>query len=200
MGLPSVISSTKIATHLVRSGRAGIRLARRKKLRISSSIRIVFSVAALAAAGWSASAQVVSIPPCCQVPSVELLPGLDLRARSIRGSRWFEETDLHYELRYNQAFTALLVEQPRGILVALEAMSDQQLCGGPCGTAQTDLRHVVEAAMSWKNMQESDAWNEKVYLLAFISTIIAFVSAVATVFTVDWLRLRGTRAARNSGL
>ncbi len=140
----------------------------------------------------------IMLPPCCQIPSAQLLPGLDLQARAFRGVRWYREGELHYQLRYNQAFMSLLVLQDWRTLAALEGMSDRQLCREPCSQASTDFRHLIEAAINWKTSREAGNWNSKLYLVAFIGVLVSIVSAIAAVLALDWFRFFNVRKKHDS--
>jgi len=140
----------------------------------------------------------VILPPCCVVPTSELLPGLDLQARAIRGPRWYLEGNLHYQLRYNQAFTTLLTTRDWQTLTALNAMSDRQLCGESCAEAPVDLRHIVEAAIVWKNAQDAGGWSEKLYIVAFEAMIVSIISGILTALTLDWFQFFHVRIEKQA--
>lgn len=117
-----------------------------------------------------------------------MIPELDHRARSVRGAKWYRETEDHYQLRYNHAFVARLVQLDWQTLAALNGLSDLELCHESCALVRADYRHLIESALAWKNSQDADRWNTKLYWVAFVTLLLSAVIAIAAVLSLEWYR------------
>jgi hypothetical protein len=122
---------------------------------------------------------------CCVELPPDFISELEQQAIKTRGRQHDQESDRAYHLRLNQTFVSLLAEQPSETLAGLQAESDDQLCEQGCGAPENvNVRLAIEAAISLKSARESSVWNWKIFLVAAISALIAFVGTIAALATL----------------
>ena len=119
---------------------------------------------------------------CCGGPppeSPDFISYMQQKARDIRGSQKPGESDRVYQLRLNKTFIGLLADEPWDVLVGLQAESDDYLCSGPCNSANfPNTRLALQAASTLKSQLGSETWNWKIFVVAVVSAVLAFLGTI----------------------